>query len=178
MMDLNVKIDDSEFNISNNVDDKEEIEIKVSKYDHNKKTELVRRINKIKKKEYIINIFKIITASNNDYTVNTNGVYIFFHNLEDDVYERVEAYVNNIYKLHRKNSSLKSILSSELSDSMLNMSETINDNSDTNELVEKPVQTIQQTKDISKQLSNKEKMIIKRKKYEEYLTQNQNQANV
>ena len=26
-MDLNVKIDDSEFNISNNVDDKEEIEI-------------------------------------------------------------------------------------------------------------------------------------------------------
>ena len=59
----------------------EEIEIKVSKYDHNKKAELVRRINKIKKKEYIINIFKIITASNNDYTVNTNGVYIFFHNL-------------------------------------------------------------------------------------------------
>lgn len=166
-MDLDIKIDNS---YSNNTDS--DILIKISKYDHNKKAELARKINKIKKKEYLLNIFKIITTSSKDYTENTNGVYIFFHNLDDDVYEKLESYVNNIYKLHKKNSSLKSILTSELSDSIMNISETINDydeyddNTDTNN-------QISSLKDINKQLSNKEKMIIKRKKYEEYLNQNQ-----
>ena len=48
-----------------------------------------------------MNIFKIITSHNKDYTENANGVYIFFHNLDDEVYEKLETYVNNIYKLHR-----------------------------------------------------------------------------
>ena len=163
-MDLDIKIDNS---YSNNTDS--DILIKISKYDHNKKAELAKKINKIKKKEYLLNIFKIITNSSKDYTENTNGVYIFFHNLDDEVYEKLDSYVNNIYKLHKKNSSLKSILTSELSDSIMNISETIDDyddNTDTNNKVSS-------IKDINKQLSNKEKMIIKRKKYEEYLNQNQ-----
>ena len=93
-MDLNVKIENS----NDSTEENSEVVIKISKYDHNKKAELVRRINKIKKKEYLINIFNIITASSKDYTENTNGVFIFFHNLEDDVYEKLESYVNNIYK--------------------------------------------------------------------------------
>lgn len=158
-----------------------EITIKVSKYDHNKKADLIRRINKIKKKEYLLNIFKIITSSSQDYTENTNGVFIFFHNLEDEVYEKLETYVNNIYKLHKKNSSLKNILTSELSDSIVNLSETVGDidtdtNSNSNQnniLLDKSNKDDNHDREINKQLSNKEKMIIKRKKYEEYLTQNQ-----
>jgi hypothetical protein len=172
-MDHDIKdkdIKDNDCNDNTNTD----ILIKTSKYDHNKKTELAKKINKIKKKEYLLNIFKIITTSSKDYTENTNGVFIFFHNLEDEVYEKLESYVNNIYKLHKKNSSLKSILTSELSDSMINFSESINDDNIGEETLSVKQDNTQNIKnDMGKHLSNKEKMIIKRKKYEEYLTQNQ-----
>ena len=176
-------------------DESSDILIKISKYDHAKKTELVKKINKIKKKEYLLNIFKLITTSTKDFTENTNGVFIFFHNLEDEVYEKLENYVNNIYRLYRKNSSLKSIISSELSDNIITFSETINDNTDNLNSVQNisrspslnlnknPIKSNdpydnnfnKDNKELNKNLSNKEKMIIKRKKYEEYL--NQNQAN-
>lgn len=123
-----------------------------SKYDHIKKMEIKKKIEKIKKKEYLIDIFKIITSETKDYSENKNGVFIFFHDLPDDVYEKVETYVNNIYKLYRNNScNTTSIFNSEIS-------ETVNELSD---------------KDLEKNLTNKEKMILRRKKYEEYLTCNQ-----
>jgi hypothetical protein len=83
-----------------------------------------------------------------------------FHNLSDDVYDKVESYVNNIYKLHKKKISLSNILTSELSDTIINYSDIYtSDNTDFDH--------------INKELSNKEKMIMRRKKYEEYLNQNQ-----
>jgi hypothetical protein len=122
------------------------------KYDHIKKMEIKKRIEKIKKKEYLIDIFKIITSSTRDYSENNNGVFIFFHDLSDETYEKVEIYVNNIYRLHRTTTNSSNIFNSEIS-------ESINDNSE---------------KDNDKNLTNKEKMILRRKKYEEYLTHNQN----
>ncbi len=144
-----------------NNDNTTDIIIKISKYDHNKKLELANKINKIKKKDYLVNIFKIIASGSKDFTENTNGVFVFFHNLDDETYEKVETYVNHIYKLHRKKHSVKNILSSELSDSIINYSDTIE-----SELPETDL-------DANKELSNKEKMIMRRKKYEEYLVQNQ-----
>jgi len=123
---------------------------------YNKKIEIVKKINKIKKKEYLLNIFKIITTYSSEYTENTNGVFIFFHNLPDEVYEKIENYLNIIYKMHLK-SDIKNIFDSEISDS--NITETIYNN------MELDVQ--------NKNLTNKEKMIFRRKKYEEYLQQNQ-----
>jgi len=162
-----------------NINNKEDSNILISslKYDYAKKTELVKKINKIKKKEYLFNIFKIITSSSKDYTENTNGVFIFFHNLDNEVYEKIENYVNNIYKLHRKNSSLKNIINSELSDNLMIFSETINEDSIESSQIKNndPYNNNynKDTKELNKNLSNKEKMIIKRKKYEEYLNQNQ-----
>jgi hypothetical protein len=46
-------------------------------------------VSKIKKKEYLIKIFKIITQDNKDYTENNNGIFIFFHNLSDDTYYKL-----------------------------------------------------------------------------------------
>ena len=124
-----------------------------SKYDHNKKLELVKKINKIKKKEYLIHIFKIITFNNKDYTENKNGVFIFFHNLSDEIYEKLEIYVNYIYKLHNKSSNNTN------SDSLnsINISD----------LIELSIS------DINKNLSNKEKVLLKRRNYENYITFNQ-----
>ena len=46
-----------------------------------------------------------LTSESKDYSENNNGVFIFFHDLPDEVYEKVEAYVNNIYKLYKNNSN-------------------------------------------------------------------------
>ncbi len=153
-----------EFDLSKNNDKQEDIVIKTCKYDHNKKLYLANKINKIKKKDYLVNIFKIITMSSKEFTENTNGVFVFFHNLDDDTYEKLETYVNHIYKLHKKKNSIKNILSSDISDSIINYSETI----ETDTIVKES-----DTDEMSKELSNKEKIILRRKKYEEYLNQNQ-----
>ena len=142
-----------------NLNTKNELIVEASgksvKFDHAKKMELVKKINKIKKKEYLIDIFKILTTETNDYSDNNNGVFIFFHNLSDDTYEKVETYVNNIYKLHKQINTSANIYNSELSDINQNISETI------------------EISNNDKNLSNKEKMIMRRKKYEEYLNHNQ-----
>ena len=129
---------------------------KESKYDYSKKLQLVKKINKIKKKDYLLNIFKIILKDNKDFSENNNGVFIFFHNLTDETYEKLEMYVNYIFKLHHKN------ISSELSDSIKN-SDIISTYENKKEIL------------IAGNLSNKEKSILRRKKYEEYITCNQNQ---
>jgi hypothetical protein len=123
---------------------------KITKFSHDKKMEIKKKIEKIKKKEYLVDIFKIIEQAK-EFTENTNGVFFFFHDLPDEIYEKLDNYVNNIYKLHKKNTSVSNVLNSEIS-------ETINDTSD---------------KNIDKHLTNKEKVIFRRKKYEEYLNHNQ-----
>lgn len=147
-------------NHSNNIDNLlennigNEITLKTTKYDHTKKMEIKKKIEKIKKKEYLLDIFKIITSESKDYSENNNGVFIFFHDLSDETYKKVENYVDNIYKLYKNNinNNSASIFNSEIS-------ESINDYPDKNN---------------DKNLTNKEKMILRRKKYEEYLYHNQN----
>jgi len=134
---------------------------KESKYDYSKKLQLVKKINKIKKKDYLLNIFKIILKDNKDFSENNNGVFIFFHNLSDETYEKLEMYVNYIFKLHQKNSN------SELSDSIKN-SDIISSIAISNGDNKKEIH-------IAGNLSNKEKLLLRRKKYEEYITCNQNQ---
>ena len=135
---------------------------KESKYDYSKKLQLVRKINKIKKKDYLINIFKIILKDNKDFSENNNGVFIFFHNLADETYEKLELYVNYIFKLHQKNTN------SELSDSIRNSDIISTITSGINSDNKKEIH-------INSNLSNKEKSLLRRKKYEEYITCNQNQ---
>lgn len=154
-MEINTVIFDENKHQENEISKVKEF-VQKKNYDHNKKMELVKRINKIKKKEYLVNIFKIILLHSKDYTENNNGVFIFFHNLEDEVYEQIESYVNGIYKVHKKSlsSNVFNIYNSELSDSLNFCSDTIEIDNDKN-------------------LSNKEKLIMRRKKYEKYLDQNQ-----
>lgn len=135
---------------------------KESKYDYSKKLQLVKKINKIKKKDYLLNIFKIILKDNKDFSENNNGVFIFFHNLTDETYEKLEMYVNYIFKLHQKNSN------SELSDSIRN-SDIISSIAISN------IGDNKKEIHIASNLSNKEKSLLRRKKYEEYITCNQNQ---
>lgn len=127
------------------------------KYDYTKKMELVKKIQKIKKSEYLINIFKIIKSHSKKYNINSNGIFVMFHDLSDDAYENIENYVNSIYKLHKKSLNIVNIYDSEYSENQIIQSIL----SDTIEI------------DNEKNLSNKEKVIMRRKKYEKYLDQNQ-----
>jgi hypothetical protein len=145
-------------NSTNYEQDLEEKNIVIKKkYDYIKKMELVKKIQKIKKSEYLINIFKIIKLHSKKYNINSNGIFIMFHDLSDDVYENIENYVNSIYKLHKKSLSIVNIYDSEYSETQIIQSIL----SDTIEI------------DNEKNLSNKEKVIMRRKKYEKYLDQNQ-----
>ena len=87
---------------------------------NDKKLEIVKKINKIKKKEYLINIFKIITRDNNEYTENNNGIFIFFHNLSDDVYDKIDTYINYIYKIHKCNNTDSQYINSITNDDIVN----------------------------------------------------------
>jgi hypothetical protein len=151
-----------EFNtIINSTNYKQDLEEKniviKKKYDYTKKMELVKKIQKIKKSEYLINIFKIIKLHSKKYNINSNGIFVMFHDLSDDVYDNIDNYVNTIYKLHKKSLSVVNIYDSEYSESQIIQSIL----SDTIEF------------DNEKNLSNKEKVIMRRKKYEKYLDQNQ-----
>ena len=152
-MELNAVINSS--NYEHNIEEKNAV-IK-RKYDYAKKMELVKKIQKIKKSDYLINIFKIIKLHSKKYNINSNGIFVMFHDLPDDVYENIENYVNGIYKLHKKSLNIINPYDSEYSENQIIQSIL----SDTIEL------------DNEKNLSNKEKVIMRRKKYEKYLDQNQ-----
>lgn len=154
-MELNTMIDSS--NHDHDYDFEEKSVILKKKFDYSRKMELVRKIEKIKKSDYLINIFKIIKAHSKNYNINNNGIFVFFHDLSDEAYESVENYVNSIYKLHKKSQNKINICDSEYSESQMIQSIL----SDTIEL------------NNEKELSNKEKVIKRRKNYAKYLDQNQ-----
>lgn len=126
------------------------------KYDYTRKMELVKKIEKIKKSDYLINIFKIIKKQSENYNINNNGIFIFFHDLNDEVYESIENYVDSIYKLHKKSQS--------------NKIDIYNSDYSNNQIIQS---IISDTIDYDKELSNKEKIIKRRKNYAKYLDQNQ-----
>lgn len=155
-MDLNSSIN----NDNNNENLDIETNIQIKKYNYEQKMNLVNKINKIKKTEYLINIFKIVKLFSDSYIINNNGIFILFNNLNNEAYEKIESYLNEIYKMHKKQINLETS-DFECSDNKLIKSIL----SDTIEF------------ENEKNLSNKEKLIMRRKKYEKYLTQNQNQNN-
>jgi hypothetical protein len=157
-MEFNTIINTDNYEPNNEMDNEEKSVNLKKKYDYSKKMELVKKIQKIKKTEYMYNIFKIIKSQSQNYNVNNNGVFVFFHDLSDDVYENLENYVNSIYKLHKKSQSNKiNIHVSDYSESQIINSIL----SDTIEL------------ENEKELSNKEKVIKRRKNYAKYLDNNQ-----
>lgn len=73
----------------------------MTNYDYNFKVDLINKINKIKKKEYLINIFKIVYKDNQKYSINNYGIMMYFHNLSDDTYLKLDKYINSIYEKNR-----------------------------------------------------------------------------
>jgi transketolase len=122
-------------------------------FTHKKKVKLANKISKIKKETDYIKIYKIIgedvNAGNN--VQDSSGIHMFFHKLSTETYLRVEE---ELKKIKHKYNIVDSTSSETYSDKKEYKSYTED---------EFPSQ-----KDISPKLkySNKEKSLIKRRRYE------------
>ena len=125
-------------------------------YSYEKKKKLAERISKLKRKEDMVKILEIIYQDNKDITENQNGLFMFFHNLNNITYYKIEAY-------------LKSLIRKKSSD----VDETTSDKEytpyDTNEFPD------QETLSPKLKYSNREKNIIKRQRYDNQLNNQINQ---
>jgi hypothetical protein len=117
----------------------------MNNYTYEQKEKLARRINKIKNKQKLIDILKIIQKdpSYDGMTENNNGIFMLFHKLTNDTYYKIDKYLKKNFNT--------------TSDDPLTDSQSINIDSYTNDF------------DLDNQskfkYSNKEKCIIKRKLY-------------
>lgn len=76
------------------------------KYNFEFKMKLKNRIEKIKNKKCLTEIFEIINPNNEKCMENTHGIFIFIHNLDDTIYKKLDLYLENLYY---KNELKKSI---------------------------------------------------------------------
>lgn len=126
-------------------------------YTHDKKKKLAEKISKIKKKEVLVKIFEIIYADNKNITENNNGLFMFFHKLQDSTYEKLENYIKELNNKRQLNKSTTL---------------TESDSTEKKEFIpyskdEFPAQDGMGPK---LKFSNKEKNLIKRKRYDKYIS--------
>ncbi|AYV81655.1 MAG: hypothetical protein Harvfovirus49_5 [Harvfovirus sp.] len=72
-----------------------------SSYSFEQKERLARRIQKLKKAKYYLEIEKIITENNPqlDITTNPSGKFMYFQNLTSETYAALEKYLRKILKV-------------------------------------------------------------------------------
>jgi len=124
----------------------------LSEYSHDMKKRLANRISKLKKKEDIIKIYEIISRENTDFTENSSGLFLYFHKLSNKTYYEIEKYLAFI----KKNENLIS---------------TDSASTEKKEYVPYYQDDFSSQKIISPKLkfSNKEKNIIKRRRFEDII---------
>ena len=70
-----------------------------NKYTRDQIKKLASKINKFTNKNDFIKIFEILKDEIGDsVTENNNGLFMFFHNLSDDTYEKIEKEVKRVNK--------------------------------------------------------------------------------
>lgn len=119
------------------------------------KKRLVNKIQKLKKKEDLARIVSLIMDDNSLYVENNNGIFMFFHKLQDDTYLKIE---NELLIINRNKTN-----SAANSDTL----------SEKKEYQPYSADDFPSQKGISPKLkfSNREKSIIKRKQYDENISQ-------
>ena len=122
------------------------------------KKKLANKIKKIKKKEDIAKILNIILADNPSYMENSNGLFMFFHQLEDSTYEKISIELTSINKKRHL-----------FSDSSVN-SESFSEKTEYTPYAKDEFPSQQ---GISPKLkySNREKSLIKRRRYDKNINQ-------
>lgn len=74
-------------------------------YDYETKLKLSKKIEKVKSKDILIQIFNIIYKDNNEYTENNNGLFLLFNNLSDTTYHKIDQIIKGYNKQLRNSDS-------------------------------------------------------------------------
>lgn len=90
----------------NEVNEEKDICIKNRKYDYELKIDLKNRIEKIKNKEYLAEVFTIINKDKKGYMENKYGIFMYIHELSDETYNKLEIYLDNLYYKNKIKQSL------------------------------------------------------------------------
>lgn len=151
-------------------------------YSHDKKVKLANRISKIKKKRDLLKIFEIIYEDNQSLTNNKNGIFMYFHKLNNDTYYKLDAYLKqinskeNYYTESATSPTMTDKSEGQQSEKYISESQLSDDSGDhTSSSHNKSVEYKPYTQDefpsqkgISPKFkySNKEKNLIKRKRYD------------
>jgi predicted nucleotide-binding protein len=134
-------------------------------YSHEKKKKLADKISKIKRKETLVKIFEIIYSDNKEITENNNGLFMFFHKLKDSTYEKIEAYLKSLSDKNKSTAATTTTTSSETDSSPDKKKSFVPYTKD-----EFPAQEGMSPK---LKFSNKEKNLIKRKRYDKTVSSNE-----
>ncbi len=119
------------------------------------KKKLANKIKKIKKKDDVAKILNIILDDNPSYMENKNGLFMFFHKLNDSTYEKIENELKLINK--RKKYYTESI-----------NSETVSDKKEYKPYTQDEFPS-QQGISPKLKFSNREKSLIKRRRYDKHI---------
>lgn len=123
-------------------------------YSFDQKEKLARKIQKLKKDKYFIDVFDIILKYNPDINITTNpsGHFMYFQNLKTETYQAIEKYIKKI--------TMGQLISdSNGSTSNKLLSESIKQSSDDETISYNP----------KLKYSNREKNLMKRKIYDKQL---------
>lgn len=118
-------------------------------YSYQDKLKLVEKIERLKKKKYYLEVYKIIAEDQPKLVSNENGIFINFQNLKNTTYQKLENYINSIKVTPTK----KPVLNINF-DNINNRFDFI----DSDKLENSKIR-----------ISNKEKNVIKKQKYSDYL---------
>jgi len=129
-------------------------------YPYEKKKRLANKISKLKKKEDMIKILEIIYDDNKqNVSENQNGIFMLFHKLNITTYQKINSYLKSINK---NNSNCNTTCSDQCITSDSSNIYSTNDSFDHDKLNHKI------------RYSNKEKNIIKRQRYDDHITSENN----
>lgn len=74
-------------------------------YTHEDKQQLADKIATLKKKEDFVKIFEIIYEENKSFSDKPSGIFLYFHKLSDATYTKIDEYLQDLEKKKRVQSN-------------------------------------------------------------------------
>ncbi len=81
----------------------------IKKFSHYEKKKIVYKIEQLKQKKHFVKLFKIINKETNNYTQNKNGIFININNLSQKTLEQINIF---LLKLEEEDDIIDSTTSS------------------------------------------------------------------
>lgn len=149
---------------SEETNDVKTVEFKYSTNDKKNLKEKILKLSKYKNRSHILFVAKIVLKSTDNYSTNSNGIFTIINNLSDDAYDEINNYIVKLEK-NRSRMLIKN-LTSDISDTIIDSDNLMKNSKISDSGINIEVDT-------EKYLTNKEKVIMRRKNYEKYLEKNQ-----